>query len=259
MLTPRLRAFGAVAILAMCALLLGACSWPNRLARGPASQPDTRSSERFATLPPGSTLPSGEECATRVRRTGWEPRPENKTANRTTAQPGLDYQLVAWMPVTFGMDPRADQFRARIDGNFTGTTDEIIQWGACKWGLDEDIVRAVAVQESFWKQSQKGDPDSGGYQSYGLLQIKRTAHAGTYPASVTSTAWNVDYALAYRRACFEGYLDWLHQIAPEYHEGDEWGCVGHWFSGRWKDPGALDYIRSVQRILAQQLWRAKGF
>ena len=42
-------------------------------------------------------------------------------------------------------------------GNFTGTTTEIFQWAACKWGIDEDTLRAVAVQESDWHQSAVGD------------------------------------------------------------------------------------------------------
>jgi autotransporter family porin len=36
----------------------------------------------------------------------------------------------------------------RVTGNFTGTTDEIIQWAAHKWGIDEDVVRSVATAES---------------------------------------------------------------------------------------------------------------
>jgi hypothetical protein len=41
----------------------------------------------------------------------------------------------------------------RIDGQFTGTTDEIFQWAACKWGLPDNVIRAVAVRESTWFQS----------------------------------------------------------------------------------------------------------
>ena len=25
--------------------------------------------------------------------------------------------------------------------NYTGTTNQIIQWAACKWGMDEDLLR----------------------------------------------------------------------------------------------------------------------
>ena len=43
-----------------------------------------------------------------------------------------------------GSDPRANtEIAARVTGNFTGTTDMILQWAACKWGIDEDIVRGA--------------------------------------------------------------------------------------------------------------------
>ena len=44
-----------------------------------------------------------------------------------------------------------------MTGNFTGTTDEIIQWTACKWGIDEDVVRAQAAKETYWFQKNVGD------------------------------------------------------------------------------------------------------
>jgi hypothetical protein len=40
----------------------------------------------------------------------------------------------------------------RVDGRFTGTTDEIFQWAACKWGLPDNLARAEAVRESTWFQ-----------------------------------------------------------------------------------------------------------
>jgi hypothetical protein len=40
----------------------------------------------------------------------------------------------------------------RVDGQFTGTTDEIFQWGACKWGLSDNMLRAIADRESTWFQ-----------------------------------------------------------------------------------------------------------
>lgn len=38
----------------------------------------------------------------------------------------------------------------RVDGHYTGTTDEIFQWAACKWGLSDNLLRAIAVRESTW-------------------------------------------------------------------------------------------------------------
>lgn len=195
------------------------------------------------TLPPGSALPSDATCAARVTRSSWEPRPENTTANHTT---GIKLGRID------GADQTGQQLLApRIDGNFTGTTDEIIQWAACKWGFNTDIVRAVAVQESSWRQSTIGDNG----QSFGLMQIKSTVHDGTYPTSQQSTAFNLDYALAWRRACFEGYFNWV----PDSAKGDEWGCVGLWYSGSYNSSGALHYISLVKQHLSDKSWLSPNF
>src|SRR5690242_1242470 len=111
----------------------------------------TAPASHFTTLPPGSALPSGAQCATLIKH-----RPENKRMNGSyNATPGNQHLDPNFVP---GDDPRANtQLFPRVDGNFTGTTDEILQWAACKWGIDEDIVRAQAAKESWWEQTVKGD------------------------------------------------------------------------------------------------------
>ena len=106
------------------------------------------SSGTFTTLPPGSALPSEQVCAARVHRSSWEPRADNERANHTVPTATQIRQLIPWGPSN-GVDPRADILRKQITGKFTGTTDEILQWVACKWGIDINIVRAEAVAESF--------------------------------------------------------------------------------------------------------------
>ncbi len=103
-------------------------------------------SSKFTTLPPGSALPSDAQCAARVKR-----KPENKRVNVTyNATPG-NQQLGS--DIFGGDDPRAyTEIGSRVTGHFSGTTDEILQWAACKWGIDEDIVRAQAAIESWWHQ-----------------------------------------------------------------------------------------------------------
>ena len=39
-----------------------------------------------------------------------------------------------------------------VDGNYSGTTDDLIRITACKWGIDEDYIRAQAWIESGWHQ-----------------------------------------------------------------------------------------------------------
>ncbi len=213
---------------------------------------------KFTTLPPGSPLPSESECAARVRQSSWEPRPDNGAANHTNVY-AQGYRLTGSYLARYG-------YEGRVTGNFTGTTDEIIQWAACKWGFDEDTVRAQAVLESYWHQSQLGDcnattqPQTHGCSSVGILQVKGAdippTHPGTWPYAYQSTAFNLDYTLAVRRACFEGKETWL---GNGYHAGDIWGCIGRWYSGRWYDQGAVNYIKSVQTSYTNKVWLKPGF
>ncbi|QJY47005.1 hypothetical protein [Pseudonocardia broussonetiae] len=191
-----------------------------------------------AVLPPGAPLPSDGDCARSTRRDPWEPRPENTGANRTV--PPGPVASRAWG------GPAAEALRTRVTGRFTGTTDEIIRWASCKWGFDPDVTRAQAVQESGWVQSARGD----GGVSLGLLQIKSTVWTGTAPWSATSTAFNVDWSLGLRRACYEGQLS----PAPQ-GRGDLWGCVGMHYSGGWRDAPALAYVAGVQAHLERRAWR----
>src|SRR5437588_88030 len=58
---------------------------------------------KFATLPPGSTLPTDAECASRVRRNPWEPRADNATANNTNEY-GLGNRLTGSYLAQYGYE-----------------------------------------------------------------------------------------------------------------------------------------------------------
>lgn len=214
----------------------------------------------FKTLPPGSPLPTDEECATRVRRATWEPRPINQNANATNVY-STGYRLVGSELAQFGPG-----YEDKVTGNFTGTTDEIIQWAACKWGFDENTVRAQAAVESSWRQTMLGtclggnvQTETGGCHSVGLMQVKAAnippAHPGTWPYAKISTSFNIDYTLAVRRACFEGKLS-LPGVG--YQAGDEWGCIGQWNTGAWHNPKSEQYISKVKQALANNAWNFYG-
>ena len=123
----------------------------------------------FPLRPVGSwrRLPSGSQCTARVHYSRWEPRPENYQQNHTMPAPGA-------MAASFALRPRdrADTHNSlwdtwllpRVNGRFTGTTDEILQWAACKWGLPDNLIRADAGVESTWFQYLHfpGDASAGG-------------------------------------------------------------------------------------------------
>jgi hypothetical protein len=244
-----------------------------RTTTAPVSRP--AAPVRFKTLPPGATLPSGNHCAAWVR--AW-PLPERKGMNRA-ANLATGHRLAPDFFDPGATSPQANRLAARVDGAFTGTTEQILRWAACKWGVDEDLVRAQAAVESWWRQTTKGDwaregaacPPGHGLgadgrpgecpQSYGILQNRYPFERSAWPGIRRSTAMNTDTAYAVWRACFEGYERWLNDVerGRPYGEGDAWGCAGRWFSGRWHTQPAEDYIAKVKDYLADRVWEQPNF
>jgi hypothetical protein len=229
---------------------------------------------RFATVPPASALPSSAQCATWVRA---KPYPENKGANRTANQ-----TTGAPIAANFfsGGDPRANSvLGVRVDGQFTGTTGQILRWAACKWGIDEDLVLAQAAIESWWRQGTLGDWTSDANrcapgrglgvdgregqcpESFGILQNRYPYEQSGWPGIASSTALNADLAYAIWRACFEGYEGWLNTVehGSTYAAGDAWGCIGRWFSGRWHTAAGQEYVERVRGYLDQRVWESPDF
>ncbi len=220
----------------------------------------------FSTLPPGTKLPSEEDCAASVKQKAENKR-MNTIYNQTKGSQKLASNYFGWG------DPKMNsEYGPRVTGNFTGTTDEILQWAACKWGIDEDIVRAQAAKESWWQMTAKGDwtTDSGvcppGHglgvdgkpgecpESWGIMQVRYIYRPSAWPSSTNSTAFNVDLAYAEWRACYEGYEWWL-----TTNKGDTWGCVGRWFSGAWHTYWADWYIAEVKGYLNDRVWEQAEF
>ena len=113
----------------------------------------------FSTLPAGvwSDLPDDEECAGRVHRSSWEPRPDNRAPNHSMPDSGAVRAAFDARPraTSGGYDARWDSWLLRrVTGHHTGTTDENIQWAACKWGISDNLLRAIAVRESGWFQHE---------------------------------------------------------------------------------------------------------
>ena len=210
-------------------------------------------------------MPSDATCAAEVRPAAETRSTKNTAANHTR---GTQKNLTTPYPLF-----------SRVDGNYVGTTDQIIQWAACKWGIDEDIVRAQAAAESWWDQTAVGDFQSASTAcvpghgigvdghagqcpaSGGLLSLTYRYWPGGFPEAMNSTAYNVDYVYAFWRACYEGQIDWLNTVdrGSQYVAGDAWGCVGEWFSGRWHTAAAEGYITTVKNYLAQKIWTTPSF
>lgn len=242
--------------------------------------------QHFGTKPSGqcnhvgsctvpTSLPvSDTACAATVTPTTFEPRPDNNTANHTVGPAGAIWG--PWTGNAYWTGQTANLHK--VTGNYTGTTTQIIQWAACKWGIDEDLLRAVAVAESSWHQNAAFDVANGCPHSFGLTQIRDSRSTcptnhdgwGGMPGALNSTALNVDFYAARLRSCYDGDLydgsSYLYggktvaQIAAT--NGWDyvlWGCVGSWFSGGWYGSGSDAYISAVKGHLANKPWLQPGF
>jgi len=205
-----------------------------------------RSGSYFGLAPMGTALPRSDAyCAAHVQPQS-ERIPANTFANHT----------VPSGPVQFGPWGQRVAYFTDVDGHFTGTTGEILEWAACKWGWDQDLAMAEAVRESTWKQSEVGDNGD----SFGILQVRvskigdpASANSGWggFPWVQRSTALDADAQMAYLRACYDGDTSWL---GNGYQAGNVWGCIGSWFSGQWLSPAADGYISRVQAVLKSKGW-----
>jgi hypothetical protein len=200
-----------------------------------------------ATRPVGSKPLTDAQAARHVHRSSFEPRPENARANRRvpSAAQLRYFRAHSDMP-----------YKARVTGRFRGTTDEIIQWAAAKHGVDVNVMRAVAVIESYWRMSTVGDDGD----SFGLYQMRRPYHCCPDLARA-DTAFNADYYGAIVRALYDGRMTWLNDVehGRPYRSGDLYGSLGTWFAGRWHTPAAEGYIARVKRTLRERTWRKRGF
>lgn len=107
-----------------------------------------------STQPAGNfaSLPSGTTCTNMVHRSTWEPRPDNYKRNHHLVDPNAVRDSFAARPYDVSWKNWNTLLLPRVDGQFTGTTDEIFQWAACKWGVPDNVLRAQAVNESTWYQ-----------------------------------------------------------------------------------------------------------
>jgi hypothetical protein len=158
------------------------------------------------------------------------------------------------------------------------STDELIQWGAHKWGIPEDWLRAQYTQESDWRQSELGDLRTEStawralfpafscptatqcYESLGITQLKwhpdGSEGAGTEPIRWKSTAFNIDYQASIIRFEYDNpYGKRSSWGDSSDHPLDQWLALGAWFSCYpYGNAGQRDYVTSVQQHLAARDW-----
>jgi hypothetical protein len=207
--------------------------------------------QRLVLRPHESGPLSDAGAAALVHRSFWEPRTDNRATLRR--MPTEAQLRIFWAQSTM-------PYARYVTGHFTGTTDEILQWAAYKWGFSPNLLRAVASVESWWRMSTNGD--SG--DSFGLFQVRRPYHCQGVVCGWfrRDAAFNADYYGAILSSYYDGAETWLNTVSgngASYRAGDLWDSVGAWNSGRWRDPQALQYIAHVEANLAQRIWRTSMF
>ena len=240
-----------------------------RAADGPRSAPPPPGGY-LGLRPVGSyaQLPDDAGAAAEVQYSTWEVRTGNKRYDEV--MPGrLSLQPID--SANHAYDPRWNKYiLGRITGHFTGTTDEIFQWAAAKWGLPDDLIRTIAYMESDWRQSNYGDyvqnraQCPAGYPklpcpvTFGIVGTKSTNWPGIFPWNRDSTAAAVDVLGGWLRGCYEGWAWWLRDHGNRshgvYHAGDIWGCVGAWYSGNWRDGTATTPGSAESYIYRAEYW-----
>jgi hypothetical protein len=178
---------------------------------------------------------------------------------------------------------QSDPYFADVTGHFSGTTDEIIQWAAHKWGIPEDWLRAQYAVESHWRQRAMGDlrtetPAARArypafscptatqcYESLGITQSKWRPDGsdgpGTEPLRWKSTSFNVDYQAATVRFYYDNPRGLRAAWGDSsYKAGEAWLSLGGWFKPYpWGNPGQRRYVRDVERTLAKRPWARSHF
>jgi hypothetical protein len=178
---------------------------------------------------------------------------------------------------------QADPYLADVTGHYSGTTDEIIQWAAHKWGIPADWLRAQYAVESRWRQEAMGDlreetpsdrarlpafscpTATSCYESLGITQLKWRPDgeqgAGTEPLRWRSTAFNADYQAATIRFYYDDPLGRRSAWGDDtYRPGDAWLSLGGWFQPfPWDNAEQRQYVARVKRALAEHPWTRPGF
>ena len=138
-------------------------------------------------LGPGASLPTESSCIAAVNAS---PIQENAPWNQDDGSPahwnsnqpppgGVPSYFYQHAPCCTEL-PNADF--ASVDGNYSGSTDDLIRITACKWGIDEDYIRAQALIESGWHQDCAAANGGSGCREGGDMNNPN----GCTPASITA-------------------------------------------------------------------------
>ena len=250
-----------------------------------SSNGDNRQRDSYGWVSCSSSfVPLSDAQAAALAVPATENRPGNAAANQYRPS---STELSAFLnneKDLYGRGPvQVNPYYKYVTGGFSGTTDQIIQWGAEKWGIPADWLRAEYIDESKWNMSQLGDLTTVAnplaypvqsratgnqvYQSLGITQLKwnhpdrNTTGIGTEPLRWKSSAFNVDYQAATVRFYFDNPNGMRSAWGDStYSPCNNWLSIGGWYDpSPWNNSGQQSYVQTVQNILANRTWTKPGF
>ncbi len=231
-------------------------------------------------LSPNAALPSESTCVTLANQANF---PETSPQNVNDGT-GWNANNQIWTTPSYfyanagrnGLAPASDF--AAVNGHYSGTTQDIIRWAACKWGVDEDWAYAETAEETGgWTNacaqlhggsscSQGGDcgnPDSnsgGETPNLSFLGFAVTDSGGAFigtsryggqnaNGSTCSSSWASWSIIQSKTDAFEWYTWPMLALSTAWGEDYRWAkyraCVNgdyaNWFGN------ASDYLDAVSR------------
>ena len=88
-----------------------------------------------------------------------------------------------------------------------------MRWAACKYGIDEDVVRGQAWEESFWRQWQTGD------RRYTRPECVKDSFTALWDSDITLINKSV---VSCRRCCWTSWSAWQTKV---YYEWKTWPMI----------------------------------
>ena len=198
----------------------------------------------LGNIPPGGTIPDETVCATLADQSNF---PETTPSNVDDGSPAHwdSNNSIFVTPAYYyhnagGQTPIPNSALQNVDGNYTGSTQDILRWAACKHGVDEDWVYAESNEEDGWFQdcaqmhggagcnvggdcgNPDGSPVSGaGIANLSFLGFSVTNSAGTFIGTEGLNGVNHN-----GQACSSNYASFsLIQNKVQYAEWYTWPMV----------------------------------
>jgi Big-like domain-containing protein len=145
-------------------------------------------SAHLSNLAPNAALPPESTCATLANQSNF---PET-TAENVNDGTGWNANSQIWTTPSYfhanagrnGLAPSSDF--AAVDGNYAGSTQDIIRWAACKWGVDEDWAYAETAEET-------GSWTNACAQMHGGSTCHETGDCGNYDSDSGGETANLSF------------------------------------------------------------------